>query len=226
MWSEARELKRAYAKEVTDIKNYPPEDDPVSVFMAGSPGAGKTEVAKWILRSQSRNNSIIHIDPDEIRKRFSGYTGENAELFQGAVASVVDRIHDHLLDNSQSFIFDGTLSDYDQARKNIERSLKKERNRSVVVVYVYQDPLQAWKFVQARKGVEGRRVPRDSFIRQYFDARTVVNALAMEYKGRVQFDLIIKNIDGSIQKYHESFQSVDELLPESYSKEDLEKLIV
>lgn len=45
----ARENKKAIAKRLTCIKEYPPEKDPVSVFMAGSPGAGKTESAKVLL---------------------------------------------------------------------------------------------------------------------------------------------------------------------------------
>lgn len=39
----AQKHKTEIAKQLTDVALYPPELIPVSVFMAGSPGAGKTE---------------------------------------------------------------------------------------------------------------------------------------------------------------------------------------
>ena len=54
---------------------------------------------------------------------------------------------DLVLAQGQSFILDGTLSDYGRAKRNIERSLK--RRRAVAILYVYQSPLLAWEFVQA-----------------------------------------------------------------------------
>ncbi len=223
--AQARELKGTIAKEWTDISRYPREANPVSVFMAGSPGAGKTESAKRVLYQRARKNSIIHIDPDEVRKLFTGYVGDNAALFQSAVSDVVNRMHDYVLKNGQSFILDGTMSNYDQAVKNIEHSLKPDRNRTVFVLYVYQDPIQAWNFIQARRGVEGRKVPKDAFIQQYFSARATVNQLMNDYAGRVQFEVIHKDIDGSDQAYFKGIASIDECIAESYSRERLEKLI-
>lgn len=39
----AQANKKPIAKRLTDPRVYLPEESPVSVFMAGSPGAGKTE---------------------------------------------------------------------------------------------------------------------------------------------------------------------------------------
>jgi len=39
----ARSNKKMIARRLTDKAIYPPEEAPVSVYMAGSPGAGKTE---------------------------------------------------------------------------------------------------------------------------------------------------------------------------------------
>jgi len=50
--------------------------------------------------------------------------------------------------NNQSFLLDDTLSNLDVARKNIERSLRK--GREVLIIFVYQEPELAWRFVQAR----------------------------------------------------------------------------
>jgi putative protein kinase ArgK-like GTPase of G3E family len=42
----ARKHRSRIAREVVDLSIYPQEDSPWTVFMAGSPGAGKTEVSK------------------------------------------------------------------------------------------------------------------------------------------------------------------------------------
>ncbi|EWH00772.1 zeta toxin family protein [Halomonas sp. BC04] len=42
----ARGHRQRIARERTDPERYPREERPVSIFMAGSPGAGKTEISK------------------------------------------------------------------------------------------------------------------------------------------------------------------------------------
>ena len=44
------------------------------------------------------------------------------------------------------------------------------RGRTVQLHYIYQDPLAAWAFVKKREIVEGRCVPREAFIRKFFEA--------------------------------------------------------
>jgi UDP-N-acetylglucosamine kinase len=115
----AKKNKKAIAQRLTDPAVYVPEENPVSVFMAGSPGAGKTEASAELIKTFGV--PVIRIDPDELRAECPGYTGANAYLFQGAVSVLVNRMHDSALDQSQSFVLDGTLANYEQARKNIDR---------------------------------------------------------------------------------------------------------
>lgn len=221
----ARQNKKVIAKELTDKTKYLPDEFPVSVFMAGSPGAGKTESStNLIKRLAVDNHSVLRIDSDELRSRFPEYTGKNSSLFIGATSIVADRIHDLALENKQSFIFDGTLSHLEIARKNIRRSLAK--NRFVQIIYVYQDPLQAWNFVKAREMKDGRKVPRDAFIGQYFEARENVNKIKKEFGSKIKVDLVVKNIDGTDFTYRENIDVIDNYIPEKYTKDDLEKLII
>ena len=46
----AKKNKISIANELTDINRFPPDIRPISVFMAGSPGAGKTEFSKELIR--------------------------------------------------------------------------------------------------------------------------------------------------------------------------------
>ena len=61
--SFARSHKKAIARRRTDRAIYPSEQDPVSVFMAGSPGAGKTE-ASIALVNLFADTAILRIDPE------------------------------------------------------------------------------------------------------------------------------------------------------------------
>ena len=63
----ARAKKKEIAKLYTDPDHYPREENPVSVYMAGSPGAGKTETSKQLLASTAEGVGVIRIDPDELR---------------------------------------------------------------------------------------------------------------------------------------------------------------
>lgn len=220
---EARRLKKEVVAELCDTTVYPPDSDPVSVFMAGSPGAGKTESSQNLISSLSRNHAILRIDADDFRNRFSKYNGANSQLFQAAASILADSVQDCALRSKQSFIFDGTLSKQDIARKNIQRSLDKDR--FVQIVYVYQDPIQAWKFVKIREAKDGRHIPADAFIQQYFQARENVNQLKKEFGPQLKVDLIVKDIDGTDVFYKENIDAIDSHIPERYSKENLLELI-
>jgi predicted ABC-type ATPase len=177
----AREFAKKNGKEIarrlTDLAVFPGEDEPVSVFMAGSPGAGKTEASKELLKKLG--DGVLRIDPDDLRELFPGYNGGNSSLFQGGVSLLVEKIQDRALNQRQSFLLDGTLASYPVAEKNIERSLKK--GRLVQILYVYQEPQFAWQFVQARENKEGRNIPPEQFAKQYFEAREVVETLKKKF---------------------------------------------
>lgn len=221
----ARKNKKVIAKELTNTSIFAPDTFPVSVFMAGSPGAGKTESSRnLILKLTEDKHSVLRIDPDELRTRFSAYSGTNSSLFIGATSILADKIHDYALENEQSFVFDGTLSNLDRSRENIKRSL--DRKRFVQIVYVYQEPMQAWRFVKAREIKDGRKVPKEAFIAEYFLARENVNFLKKEFDRAVKVDLVVKNIDGTDFNYRENIDVIDNHIPEKYTKEDLGNLII
>lgn len=218
----ARANKKRIAKELTDTSIYLPEIDPVSVFMAGSPGAGKTESSKELVREleSGRNDSkILRIDPDDLRAHCPGYDGHNSALFQGAVSIIVGKILDLAHDQRQSFLLDGTLANYDRARANVDRCLKK--GRTVQILYVYQDPVLAWQFVQAREAEEGRCIPVASFVDQYFLAREVVNRLKRELGPSIKVDLLLKPHDASARVYQAGIEQIDYFVPETYDRQAL-----
>ncbi|MBB1343636.1 zeta toxin family protein [Pseudoalteromonas sp. SR45-6] len=218
----AKNNRTRIARELTDKDQFPPDTRPVSVFMAGSPGAGKTEASKAFLEEIGADN-VLRLDPDELRELIPGYTGDNSYLFHRAVSFIVERTLDHAFKNKQSFLLDGTLASYDVAKKNIERSIRKERQ--VLILFVYQKPELAWEFVEAREKLEGRRILADTFIDQFFASQEVIRELKLKFGSQIQVDLLVKNNKGKTRFYHDNVQAIEHHLDEKFTREDLQSLI-
>jgi len=225
----AKDNKKRLAKELTSVSVYAPDESPMSFFMAGSPGAGKTEYSQNIIKSleEHKNRKVIRIDADEFRSHIPGYTGTNSYLFQGAISLIVNAVHDLALDQKQTFLMDGTLSNYDRAAQNINRSLS--RNRPVLIFYVYQKPEVAWKFTEARKITEGRNIPKDVFIERFLNARDVINRVRKDFDKRVIIYLVKKNFETheveNVIKIEKDGPGIDHYIQERYTKDDLKKLL-
>jgi predicted ABC-type ATPase len=225
----AKDNKRRLAKELTDASIFAPDESPTSVFMAGSPGAGKTEYSKNFIRDleERKKHKVIRIDADEFRNYIPEYTGKNSYLFQGAISIIVNAVHDLALDQKQTFLMDGTLSNYDRAAQNINRSLS--RNRPVFIFYVYQKPEVAWKFTEAREVTEGRNIPKDVFIERFLSARDVIEHIRKDFDERVVIFLVKKNFETNavedIIKIEKDGPQIDHYIQERYTKDELEKLL-
>jgi adenylate kinase family enzyme len=223
--THARKTKKPFARAETSKDIFSSEKNPITILMAGSPGAGKTETAQEILNIIGK---AIHVDPDRYRDHFKDYIGDNAYLFQAATSILVEKVVDFALKNRQSFILDGTLTKYEIARQNIQRALG--RDRKVIILYVYQDPIVAWHFVKAREKVEGRRIQLNTFVAQYFEARAVVNKLKAEFNNLIQLEILIKNTASdpskkSMHSYINGASSIDPHIPEQYTCDQLRELI-
>ena len=206
------------------LKDYPSEREPVSVFMAGSPGAGKTEASRRLIERISHSDkAILRIDTDELRNYFDGYNGANSHLFHEAASTLAEKLHDEALKRKISFVFDSTFSSYEKGKQNIQRSLK--RDRLVQIYFVYQDPKQAWKLVQDREMVEGRKITIETFIEKYFASREVVNKIKREFGSLIKVDLIIKNNDHSTRNWEQGVSSIDNHIPETYTRDSLKEVL-
>ena len=223
----AKRNKVKIARERTDPKIFVPDAKPVSVFMAGSPGAGKTEYSKGLIKTLEKDadHQVLRIDADEIRALMPGYTGKNSSLFHGAVSLVVEKMHDMALHQNQTFVLDGTMSKYEKAVDNIRRSLKK--GRVVIIFYIYQQPELAWKFTVAREEAEGRNIPKDSFIDQFLNAQLTVKRIRKEFGSEVALYLVKKDYlqNSSDPIKVESNATIDDHLDMGYTKERLKEML-
>ena len=86
---------------------------------------------------------------------------------------------------------DGTFSNFEKAKNNVERSLIK--NREVVVFYIYQNPEISWNFTQAREKIEGRKISEDIFIKGFINSRDNVKRIKGYFNEKVKVIIINKN---------------------------------
>ena len=236
---EAVEYVKSHVKEIVakfaNLKLHTSDPtQPVAIFMAGSPGAGKTEFSKSLIRNIGSKESLIdrwingagqpvRIDADELREFLPQYCGDNSDTVQGACGLGVDKLLDHVFKYDQNFILDGTMVDYAIAHRNVARAIK--HRRIVEIFYVYQDPLRAWEFTKARQVEEGRTVPREVFLEAFFTAKNTVNRVKADFGGLIKLHLIIKDYENNVEKMHFNIERIDSHLKEEYSMERLEEII-
>ena len=200
---------------------------PLSVFMAGSPGAGKTETAKRIARDFAETNSggIWHIDPDNFRAEFPDYSDKTADSYQEAIRYLAEFAMLNALELRRDFIMDGTFSDIVRQRRHVGWSVKAKRR--AVIVYVHQSPQIAWKLVRSRRAAEGRSVPPEVFVRSYLGAYKTASAIKAEFGGAVQLNLVVKdNNNPEKDKFRvENIASLDKYLGIEYNEDMLRKIV-
>lgn len=219
------------ARDIADTKVFPSEVSPLTVFMAGSPGAGKTEISKAMVDILEQGTvsveakKILRIDPDDFRCLIPGYSGRKSYLYQRAVTKILERVLDRVFEKRISFLLDGTLANLDVAKRNINRVLASQRIAQII--YVYQEPRLAWQFVQAREITEGRNIPLEAFVAQYLAARRNVIELRRYYDKQFFVDLIIKNTDGTASFFEGdvSVERIDALVPQTYDQFELVELL-
>lgn len=216
--------KTKLCQKFARLKDYPPVENPSVYFMAGSPGAGKTEFSKSFIKElvgKEPKRRIVRIDADEVRDFIPFYDKTNAYRVQGAAALGVEKLLDCVLKNKQDFVLDATFADYEKARTNILRCIN--RNRKVGIIYLYQDPIVAWQFTQKREALEGRKIPLDMFITSFFAARENVNRIKKEFGNKVELWLIIRNLEQGIEKTYFNIDNVDSYLKIAYNTQSLEE---
>ena len=96
--------KKLIISKFADSTKFPPSQNPFTIFMAGSPGAGKTEFSISLINQlgeRDPNTKVVRIDADEIRDIIPQYDKTNSNLLQSAAAIGVEKLFDHVQDHAQ-----------------------------------------------------------------------------------------------------------------------------
>lgn len=217
---------KAHQKEIVDKiisdANLLPQNNPMAIFMAGLPGAGKTELSNGFIKEMRIRP--IRIDMDELATVIEGYKPENADLFRAGATRLLNNLFDKTIKKHLDFIMDGTFGS-PKALLNVERVLK--RGYTVQLAYAFQDPKLAWQFTKAREKVEHRAIKEEGFIEAYYKTINNLHELAKLNHEKVTIDIFVKNADNTvgrrIRKITEN--QIDEILKVMYNKDKLKEYI-
>jgi len=216
----------------------------ITIFMAGSPGAGKTEFSKrymplifdkkneklikFLEQKNININSIeslfVRIDVDEIREFLPQYKKTdikqgiqgNAHVIQKAAGKGLDILRDYCLSSEISFLHDGTFGNYSTMKEIIKKSINV--GREIQIYYLYLDPLEAWEFTKAREYLEGRNIIKEKFIEQYFHSRENVDKIKQEFGDKVKIHCVLKDKQNNVLEIALNHPNIDQFLQTQYTK--------
>jgi hypothetical protein len=225
----------------------PLQSDLLTFFMAGSPGAGKTEFSRrYMPETIDKTNQklvnrfrkmkiditdvdvfFIKIDVDEIRNFIPKYQKTNirlcikgnAHIIQKATTKGLDVLRKYCLKNSISFLHDGTFGNYEMMKELVKKSLRL--GRDVQIFYIYLDPLVAWEFTKAREFLEGRNIIREKFVEQFFASRENVDKIKQEFGGKIDLHCIIKDQKNEVEEIRFNIDNVDKFIKKYYNKKSI-----
>jgi len=217
-----RENKKKLISEFCHNEKFPSYKKPLTIFMAGSPGAGKTEFSISLL--QEFDEKFVRIDADEIREkmRHMGYAGTNAPVFQTATTKAVNILFDSANKKGQNVLLDGTFT-YSGWKDNVERSVNK--GRYIEIYYLHQDPVVAWNFVKERESKQGRAVPKEVFIDAYLRSAKNVNRAKDLFGSRITVNFVKNNYQKSVKEIVVDVVHIDDSLTEMYNRAKLGQIL-
>lgn len=216
--------------------------DVVTFFMAGSPGAGKTEfsrrympailnkkdqkLVKNLLKKgvdiESVDTLFIRIDVDEIREFLSQYKKTdiergikgNSHVIQSAANKGLDILRDYCFKHNISFLHDGTFGNFKTMRGIVKKSLKA--GRKVQIFYIYLDPVVAWEFTKAREFLEGRNIVKEKFIEQFFASRLNVGKIKEEFGKQIAIHCVLKDNNNEVEDTKFNIPDIDSFFKKRY----------
>jgi len=190
--------------ELWDIEKYTIKNssDISCIFLAGAPGAGKTEFLESILQELQEN--FVVIDIDKYRSLFKWYNWENASKYQSLSVKVADKIISYCFKNNLNFIFDGTFRNYNKVQENFWQC--KKHDRKAIVALIFQDPRVSFYWTFLRKLKKRRNVPIDVFINGFYGSIENVFRAKQDFS---KIEILIASKKYSLVNKHKFTRSID-----------------
>lgn len=223
-FSLAKKIKNPVFNILT--KDIAATSEPMLFFTAGAPACGKSETVKYLLEAYP---NTVHIDPDELRELFPYYIGSNAGNYQKPCTHIISHCFKSAVSRRFDIIHDTNFADTSTAIRNITEAFKK--GYWVQIIYVYLDPINAWKHAQKRV----RKILPEVFCHNYFNTRATIQSVLthadFQDKPLRCRAYVYKEIPGKSAfsvAIHENIAAgmLDVIVPFIYSISDLQKIAV
>lgn len=215
--------KTEFANRLINESGATPDGNPTAIFMAGLPGAGKTEFSKALV--YILEGKVVRLDMDEIASQIEGYNPRRADSFRSAATELLNRAFDFVLNRRLDFIMDGTFGSKN-AKQNIQRTI--DHGYKAKIIYVYQDPKLAWNFTKEREKTEHRAINEEGFVETYFRTIDNLKTILSKFSNNIiTVDIIVKNEYNKISDLIEraNIEEIDKLVNNNYNKETLRSYI-
>jgi hypothetical protein len=119
-------------------------------------------------------------------------------------------------------VLDGTFGS-ERALDNVRSALKRHK---VLLYYVWKEPVLAWQHTKDRQVVTKRGIDKNGFIVAYEHVPANLLAVREKFGEKISFAAIRKDPDSDSFQMTENDEIIDELLKMSYTKEDLERILL
>lgn len=215
----AKKNKKQLVQEIVGDAKPATDEEPVAVFAAGIPGAGKTEFLDRLLADTP---NIVRIDMDEIVKLFPGYTPENYYRFRGAANIIVDEAVIYCRKHRLDFILDGTFGS-SRAVENVRSALKRHH---VVIFYVWKEPTIAWQHTKDRQLVTKRGIDKAGFIDACVNVPLNLDAVRKKFGKKIFLAAIKKDMKSDNFQMTRDGTEIDKLLEVRYTRSNLERTLL
>lgn len=218
----AKEHKKQFAKKLIDDAGVVSSIEPVAIFTAGLPGAGKTEFTKNLIKILGAK--VIRLDMDEIAAQIDSYSPQKADMFRQAASMLLSRTFDLVVNGKYDFVMDGTFAGR-SAVKDVNRALR--HGYVVKVIMIFQDPRLAWKYTVAREKVEHRSIDFDGFIESFFRIKKNLQELTLIKDANLSLELVTKDEQNRIRDWVNlsSMEYIDSFVNMGYTENSLRNYI-
>lgn len=188
-------------KSTKDRVSIPPSS---AVLTAGGSGSGKSFfVEKFFLSSTEVD--YVFIDSDNIKEELPEYIEavknnnlDAADIVHDESGYIAQSLLDHCISKNYSFIYDGTMSNYEKYDKLIA-TLKKSQF-IISALYVDIDVEIALERARTRAESTGRAVPEEVIIRTNSMSAKTFNKLVPKFDEAVLFNNS-KKLDSTIEPF-------------------------
>jgi dihydroxyacid dehydratase/phosphogluconate dehydratase len=159
---------------------------------------------------------------DEIVKLFDGYSADKYYEFRGAANIIVDETVIYCRHHRLDFVLDGTFGS-GRAVDNIRSALKRHQ---VTIFYVWKDPTTAWQHTKDRQLVTKRGIEKLGFIESCINVPNNLRDVREKYADKISIALIRKDLSSNSFQMTRDQHVIDDLLEVSYTKDNLERILL